>query len=269
MATTVTVDGVEVHVEGGGATSIVMLHGWPDTFRLWDDLVRRLAPDYRCLRLTLPGFEPGSARQARSLDQIVALLEQVVGQLCPGHRVSLLLHDWGCLFGYQFAMRHPELVDRLIGVDVGDAGSPAHQRELPARAKAMIFGYQIWLAAAWRVGGWFGGRLGNRMARAMARWLRCPTDAASIGAGQCYPYDIAWTGSHGGYRRLREVAPQCPMLYVYGRRKPFHFHSKAWAEALAARPGSLVLALPTGHWVMTQQPEAFYNAVRSWLAATG
>jgi pimeloyl-ACP methyl ester carboxylesterase len=30
------VDGVDVHIDGDGAHTIVMVHGWPDTWRLWD-----------------------------------------------------------------------------------------------------------------------------------------------------------------------------------------------------------------------------------------
>jgi cis-3-alkyl-4-acyloxetan-2-one decarboxylase len=30
------VNGAEVIVEGSGAEPVVMIHGWPDTYRLWD-----------------------------------------------------------------------------------------------------------------------------------------------------------------------------------------------------------------------------------------
>ena len=35
MAATLQVSDVEVYIEGAGDT-IVMVHGWPDTYRLWD-----------------------------------------------------------------------------------------------------------------------------------------------------------------------------------------------------------------------------------------
>jgi pimeloyl-ACP methyl ester carboxylesterase len=254
-------DGVNVQVEGSGPDVLLMLHGWPDTQRLWDAQVAAFAPRFRCVRFTLPGFEPGTPRDPASLDRIVELLLQVSLRVSPDHPVTLLLHDWGCLFGYQFAMRHPQRVARIVGVDIGDAGSGAHVRSLGLKAKASIAVYQLWLALAWRLGG----RVGDRMARAMAKTLRCPTAPSRIHAGMGYPYDIQWTGSHGSYRQVRPFDPPCPMLYVYGARKPFMFHSAAWAQAIASRPGSQVLPMRTGHWVMCEEPQAFNAAVANWL----
>jgi len=80
-----------------------------------------------------------------------------------------------------------------------------------------------------------------------------------------YPYAVQWFGVKGGFRGVRPFVPQVPMLYLYGQRKPFMFHSPAWVEALAARPGSRVMGLPTGHWVMVQRPQEFNAAVIDWL----
>jgi pimeloyl-ACP methyl ester carboxylesterase len=276
-----TIAGVDVHIEGNGAETILMLHGWPDTHRLWDAQVEHLRPRWRCLRFTLPGFDGARPRRGHSLDALVDILKQVVEQTCAGQPVTLLLHDWGCMFGYQFALRHPRLVKRVIGVDIGDAGSRAHLGSMPLKAKLMVFGYQTWLALAWRIDLAFGaGRgstaetaapshptVGDRMTRAMARWARCPADPHLIHAGMCYPYDIAWTGSHGGYRKVLPMRPRWPMLYLYGRRKPFQFQSNEWVDALRATPGSKVIEFNTGHWLMAARPQEFNQAVDAWLAA--
>ena len=51
------VQGIPIYVEGEGSETIVMVHGWPDTYRLWDDTVAHLKDRYRCVRFTLPGFD--------------------------------------------------------------------------------------------------------------------------------------------------------------------------------------------------------------------
>ena len=258
------VDGVEVIVEGQGPKAIVMIHGWPDTHRLWDGQVAALKDRYRCVRFTLPGYDLSQPGKAYSLDEVVETIRKVVAEACPGGRSTLLLHDWGCFFGYQFAMRHPEMVERVIGVDIGDAGSRRNRGELGPRGMLMVMAYQVWLALAWRIGG----GIGNTMARRMARLLRCPADPGSIGAQMGYPYALRWLGVAGGFQRLRTFEPQGPMLYLYGERKPFMFHSRAWIERLAARPGSRVLGFPTGHWVMIGRPREFNAALLSWLSET-
>lgn len=263
MNTPQQIDGVDVFVEGSGREAIVMVHGWPDTWRLWDDQVEFFKSRYRCVRFTLPGFDIARPRQAHSLDALVATLKRVIEHTCPGEKVTLMLHDWGCVFGYQFAMKHPSLVQRIVGVDIGDAGSPAHVRSMSIKARAMVFAYQIWLAIAWRIGG----RVGDRMTRAMARALRCPSDPQFIGSNMCYPYYIRWTGTHGSYRQAVPFEPAWPMLYIYGRKKPFQFHSATWVEALRERPSSNALEFNTGHWVMKGKPQEFNQAVAAWLAS--
>jgi pimeloyl-ACP methyl ester carboxylesterase len=255
---------VDVIVEGSGPQSIVMIHGWPDTHRLWDRQVEALRADYRCIRFTLPGFDRHRPSRAYSLHEVVDAVHRIVEQACPGERVTLLLHDWGCLFGYQFALRQPQLVARIVGVDVGDAGSRRHLRALGAKGKAMIASYQLWLAAAWRIGG----RVGDAMSRKMAGALGCPTDPASIKAQMAYPYYVVWAGARGGFRDAAPFLPGCPMLYVYGRRKPVMFHSPGWAEEVAARPFSRVIGFDAGHWLMITKPAQFNEALRAWLSAT-
>jgi pimeloyl-ACP methyl ester carboxylesterase len=268
-SSTLKIDGVDVHIEGNnGAEAIVMVHGWPDTHRLWDEQVAQLRARYRCVRFTWPGFDGARPRRGHSLDELVRLLQRIVEQACPGEAVTLLLHDWGCVFGYQFAMQHPQLVRRIVGVDVGDAGSPAHRAARRLRENGMVFAYQAWLVLAWRIDQAFGGTLGDRMTRAMARWAGCRADPQRINAGMCYPYDIAWTGSHGGYRHALPLNPRVPMLYLYGRRKPFQFQSNQWLHALRAMPGSQAIEFDTGHWLMKSKPREFNAALEAWLAAS-
>lgn len=263
MSETRQIDGVDVFIEGQGAETIVMIHGWPDTYRLWDSTVQALQDRYRCVRFTLPGFDTAKPRRACSIAELTANFKNIIEQTCPGQRVVLMLHDWGCVFGYALAAEHPALVSKIVGVDIGDAGSRSHLRELRFVDKLSIAAYQGWLAVAWRIGG----GVGDRMTRWMARALRCPSDAQFIGSQMNYPYWQQWTG--GGARPgAAAFVPACPMLYVYGTKKPFMFHSAAWAEALALRPQSRMLAIDTGHWVMSRRPAPFHQAVLDWLGAT-
>ncbi len=235
-----------------------MVHGWPDGPALWDGLVAALAPRWRCVRFTLPGYAPGGPRRAPSLDAMVAHLSAIVDAASPDAPVTPVVHDWGAFYGYQYAMRHPGRVARIVGVDVGDAGSPAHLRSLSARARAMVAGYQLTLAAAWAMPA----AVGDAVTRRMARWLRAPASPAVVGARMNYPYVHAWTGR---FRGALPVEPRCPMLYVYGERKPFMFHSPQWAERLAATPGSAVSGLRAGHWVMRDRAAEFERLVAAWL----
>ena len=256
---TIHIQDTAVEVAGNGEELILMLHGWPDTLALWDGTVDALQAHYRCARLTLPGFESGPP--AVSLDAMCSLLLQVVDHTSPGKAVTLLLHDWGCAFGYEFAMRHPQRVARVIALDVGDHNSPALRRQWGLREKLAVAVYQVWLALAWKIGG----AVGTGMTRVMARALRAPAPAVRITHRMNYPYAMQWFGTAGGFKRAAQIQLPMPLLFVYGERKPFMFHSTQWLEKVASSPGSAVQGLPCGHWVMVSKPEAFHARVRQWL----
>lgn len=263
MSNVVSVQDVDVHIEGDGAETIVMVHGWPDTYRLWDAQVEALKSGYRCVRFTLPGFDAAKARRAYSLDEIIGFLERLVERLSPDRPVILMLHDWGCFFGYQFYLRNPQRASRIVGVDIGDPSSL--RRSLTRREGMMTFAYQFWLAMAWVVGG----RTGDWMTRAVARLARCPSDPAYISSCMDYPYFMLWLGGRQSYRRhARRFVPACPILFIYGRRKPIRFHAKTWADELLARETNRVVEFDAGHWVMAEQPERFNRVVGSWLGSS-
>lgn len=55
------------------------------------------------------------------------------------------------------------------------------------------------------------------------------------------------------------------MLFVYGTRKPFMFHSQVWCSALAARPHSEVHALRANHLVSYEEAADFNELALDWL----
>ena len=141
----ITLVGDEWPAEPSGRPTILMLHGWPDTYRLWDGMVAALAPQYRCVRFTLPGFETPAPGKTRTLAEMTAQLLAIVDTVSPTQPVTLLLHDWGCIFGYELAMRHPERVNRIVGIDIGDhhfgaAAFGAFGKSIDDRLMCNVFG---------------------------------------------------------------------------------------------------------------------------------
>lgn len=264
MAEWIEVAGTQVCIEGEGET-IVCIHGWPDTYRLWDRTVQTLQGNYRCVRFTVPGFDRPPQGRALRLAELTARLLAIVDAVSPDKPVTLLLHDWGCVFGYELAARHPERVARIAALDIGDARSPRFLRELCALHKLMILFYQVWLATCWVLGRFINGRFANFWARMMARRMHCPTPQDNIHWYMGFPYAMTWFHLAGGLNGLADFQPHCPLLYLYGQRKPFMFHSQDWLNALHAKPGSRAAGLACGHWLMLDQPAEFEAELLAWL----
>ena len=264
-----TVQGTDVFVQGQGAQTLVFIHGWPDTYHLWDGAVSALQSQHRCVRFTFPGFEGPPSGPARSLADITALLLEIVDTASPDQPVTLVLHEWGCIFGYELAARHPTRIARMVGVDIGDYNGRAYLKSLTAKHKLMILAYQLFLAIAWVIGRFASGPLGSAMTRWMARAMRCPIPAEGQHWFMNTPYAMTWFGVGGGLKGAVRFKLRCPLLYIYGEHKPFMFQSPQWLAQCNANPGSKAIGLPCGHWVMVDQAGAFEALLVEWLGSRG
>jgi len=155
-----------------------------------------------------------------------------------------MLHDWGCVYGYQFAMRFPEMVSRIIGVGIGGSSQASFRESLDWAARLKLAIYKVRLS----------------MAASSTR-----AEAQRVSAHLNCPYAVSWFNDHPARRSALPFKLRCPMLYIYGRRRPFQFHTRNFEAAVQAKPGNKVLAFRSGHWVMREQPDAFNDAVLGWL----
>lgn len=256
------VAGVNGFIEGEGAETLIMIHGWPDTLNLWDKQVEYFKQSYRCVTFTLPGFEHKPEKpQLFTIAEVVNVIASVVDFASPDQPVNLLMHDWGCVYGYQFTLEHPKRVSRIIGVDVGDIFSSNYKKGLSPKEFVLIAGYQIPLATAYRIGGFEG----DLMARAMAKVLKVPVSSKAIHANMGYPYYYFWIPNNDDLKTLKPLDFECPVLFIYAKRKPVMFHSRPWAEQLRQNLKNKVIKFDTSHWVMLDEPDQFNQTVFEWL----
>lgn len=103
--------------EAGEGDPVLLLHGWPQTHRLWSPVIERLAPHYRLLAPDLRGFgatdAPGSGYDGETFarDQI-ALLDALEIE-----RIRVIGHDWGGWTAMLLGLLHPERIERIIVVN--------------------------------------------------------------------------------------------------------------------------------------------------------
>lgn len=239
---------------------LVFIQGWPDDHTVWNELVLALRDRYQCVRVDLPNY--GSADHRRwgySHEQIVEGLARCIRSVSGGKPVTLIGHDWGAYWTYALHHRCPELVSRIVGLDVAPDMKPNLRETL------FIIAYQWWLIAAFVLGG----RVGARMTRRMAAIAGSPRQGEVLDSSVNYPYLYYWrdliTGRAG--RRFAGYSPKVPVLYVYAEAKPARFHSDDWLKLISTRPDNQVVALDgPDHW-LTRHPR-FNGIVREWLDAT-
>ncbi|TDC40391.1 alpha/beta hydrolase [Micromonospora sp. 15K316] len=114
----VRVDGGQLHyVKGGSGPALVLLHGWPQTWWAWHDVMPALARNHTVIAFDLPGLGDSSSF-ATGYDKVTTAqrIRQAVHAL--GHeQVSILAHDVGVLVAYPYAREFPNEVTRIAVLD--------------------------------------------------------------------------------------------------------------------------------------------------------
>ena len=257
MKKTIDIQGTKVYLNGEGKSTIIMIHGWPDTHEIWQQQVDFFKNDFTCVTFTLPGFEKGDTKKY-TLDDIILRIKAIADTVSPENKVILMVHDWGCVFGYEYAMRYPEKIEKIVAIDVGDASSPEFEKTLSVQAKLMVFSYQITLALGWLT-------KNNFIHKTMAKGLKARSNFDNIHAGMGLPYAMRWLGANGGMKSLKQIKPSFPFFYTYGLKKPFLFQTEKWMEELRSKPENKVQAFNCSHWVMVDKADEFNTTVKEWL----
>lgn len=287
---------VSLHVEqsGTGDECLVFVHGWPDDMNLWNNQVSHFSKRYRCVRVNLPHFggredaqSRGFRRSGYDFTEVAELLADVVRKEAEAGPVTLVIHDWGCVWGFLVQQKYPKLVKAIVAMDVGHPDAFAPGIANPLSVIGAGFAYQYWLLTAYLMrrataGTWFemiGQSIADWMARAFARFAKKNLDPQSdedlktdrITADACYPYYYFQTNF--GVRPFSSLAgqpqqkalPSCPCLFLHGSRKAFSFHTAAWEQHLVKRDDCKVVAVPSGHWLQLECPALVNETMSSWL----
>jgi pimeloyl-ACP methyl ester carboxylesterase len=261
MEKTITVVSTQVYLEGTGQSTIVMLHGWPDTHESWRQQIDYFKADYVCVSFTMPGFSKDDHNEY-SVSDVVERIREIVDAVSPGNKVILLAHDWGCVFGYEYAMRYSDRVEKMIGMDVGDVNSEALKHSLSIAQKLMVFTYQIILAISFV----FRKTIGTALAKMVAGVLQAKSNRENIHAGMSMPYAMRWFGTNGGMNNLLPVDPPFPFYYAYATRKPMMFQSPQWLQQLLQSPANKVQPFDCAHWIMIDKADEFNASAAKWLS---
>lgn len=98
---TVSSSGAELWVGERGdaaAPTVVLVHGFPDTHRVWDEVSELLAERFHVVAYDVRGMGSSTAPDAKNgftLGQLALDLEAVLDAVSPARPAHLVGHDWG------------------------------------------------------------------------------------------------------------------------------------------------------------------------------
>ncbi len=110
-------NGIKLHyVTQGSGPLMLMLHGFPEFWYSWRHQIPEFAKDYKVVALDLRGYNESDKPQEQSAYVMTEFIKDVEGVIkgLGYDRCVLVGHDWGGAIAWSFAYAHPELLERLI-----------------------------------------------------------------------------------------------------------------------------------------------------------
>ena len=281
-------NGITLHCASAGqGKPIVFVHGFPEFWYEWKDLLAEFGRDHRAVAPDMRGFnlssKPPEVRDYRPrllVEDLRLLLDHL------GHeRCTMVAHDWGGAIAWNFAAAHPERLDRLVIINAPHPVTFARElRDSPAQQQASAYMNLFRSDKAERV-------LADN---GCARLFRMTIDAWVANGGTATAADRqayldAWsqpgalTGSLN-YYRASPFHPRAPGEPALALPDPAAFRVRVptlviWGERdEALLPGNLdgleahvdalqILRIPEGsHWVVHEQPARIAAAIRAFNA---
>lgn len=121
----ITSEGLRIVVADHGPSdgdAVVLIHGWPDSAKLWRHQVPVLADaGYRVMAPDLPGFGMSDMPTDVSAYRLSALASHLIAMLDDAglDTVHIVGHDWGAALGWYLALMAPHRLETLTALSVG------------------------------------------------------------------------------------------------------------------------------------------------------
>lgn len=272
----VEVNGTTLHYvsAGTGGSPVLLVHGFPETWRAFRDVIPPLAARHRVFAVDLRGFgdsghEPGHYDSATSAED----LHQLIGQLGVGP-VHLTGQDVSGATVFRVATTHPGDVLSLTAIETGLPG----------------FGVEaladITHGGAWHIGaltapgvpetllaGHERDFIGHLLFDAMTAAPGAVPDTDLDEFVRTYSLPGGWRGAAGLYRsmltegtQIRDLARSpglhAPVLAIGARGGPF---TAATMSQAAAGPVESVSLAGVGHYAAIEAPERLAHAILAFL----
>lgn len=264
-------------VSAGSGAPVVLLHGWPQTWRAWRKLMPLLATRYRLIVPDLPGLGD-SSKPADGYDKktLAADLREMCARLGLG-RFHLVGHDWGGPTAFALACADPASVRTLtildvtlpgIGPDISQGGKRWHHafHMTPDLPETLVQGRErAYLSWFYREFCWQQGAI---EAADLEDYVRCYSQPGALRAGFEY------------YRNIPRDQADNRAILASGFRLPMPVLALGGARAEARGRGEEPLAslraiatnvqggaLPEcGHFIPDEQPGLLARRMLEFLA---
>ena len=129
---------------------MLMLHGFPEFWYSWRHQIEEFAADYHVVAIDLRGYNDSDKPESQSAYKMSELIEDVRGVITDlGYEDCILVaHDWGGAIAWNFAYAYPNMIEKLIVMNIPHPAKFAEGLKTPQQLQKSwyIFAFQLpWL----------------------------------------------------------------------------------------------------------------------------
>jgi pimeloyl-ACP methyl ester carboxylesterase len=279
----IAANGIEIEAAcaGHGRRLALLLHGWPEHAISWRHQIPLLVEmGYRVIAPNMRGYGASSSPPEMEAYAIETLIDDVVALIATADadEVVLVGHDWGGAIAWFVALRRPELIDRLIIMNLPHP--LCFERELQQWDQRL----KSWYVLFFQIPGlpeWLLTRNGAKPIEEVFRKIavhkhRFPDAVIDVykanalrpgGMRAMLNYYRAMVSGGGGRRQKALGFPMIdmPTLLIWGEQDTAL--SKATTRGTDAYVSDLTLRyIPNAsHWVQQDTPDEVNAIVAAWL----
>lgn len=260
---------------GNGPRTLVLLHGYPQSWYCWKDVIDLLSSDFRIIAPDLRGLGDTS-RPAAGYDKktIAGDVHELLSEHIGVEEYAVAGHDWGGTVAFALAAHHPAPVTHLAVVDVAIPGDGQKNIGQAGRRWHHTFLQTLDLPEALIGDGrehhyfnWFFDNYGHTQAaistEAREEYLRTHTTPGALRSGFAYYRAIAQDVADN--EALGEKLT-IPTLAVGGGTSWGRAGEVATSLRQMAEKVEEIVFDECGHWVPEEKPMELANALRSFIS---
>lgn len=258
------------YIDEGRGEAIVFVHGTPSWSFDFRHLVKGLRTEYRCIAIDHIGF--GLSDKPENYDYTTQRHAQTLTDFLLAKDLSgitLVLHDFGGPIGFDFALRYPERIRRIVILNSwlwSSENDPEFNKTkrilnsplLPFLYKYLNFSARFILPKS------FGEKKPGRAVR--KHYTKPFADRTQRSGTLAFAHsllnDQSWFES---LWQRRSVLADKPVCLIWGMKDPV-IRPHNLEKFIEGFPGAQVHRLPScGHFPQEEEPATTLNAVRAFL----
>ena len=270
-------NGIKLHyVTQGEGSLMLMLHGFPEFWYSWRHQIPELAKDCKVVALDLRGYNESDKPPQQSAYVMSEFIKDVEGVIkgLGYDRCVLVGHDWGGAIAWNFAYAHPEMLERLIVLNIPHPAKFAEGMRIPQQLlrSSYVFFFQLPLLPELLLQASDYEAIANAltgMAVDKSTFSTADIEAyknAAAKRGALTAMLNYYRNALSNFRQQDWSLLQVPTLMIWGEEDKALAKELTYGTEAYVRDFQIHYIPNCSHWVQQEQPELVNRYIREFLA---